>query len=103
MGGLDIFKTWRTKDGKWSSPQHLDYPVNSGADDFNFSKDPLFKSNDTIVQSGIFTSNRNQSQGDDIYSFQYIKNPNSVFNVPNKKVVKINIVATINFLKIETY
>lgn len=103
MGGLDIFKTWRTKDGKWSSPQHLDYPMNSGADDFNFSKDPLFKSNDTIVQSGIFTSNRNLTQGDDIYSFQYIKNPNNVFNVPNKKVGKINIVATINFLKIETY
>lgn len=103
MGGLDIFKTWRTKDGKWLSPQHLDYPMNSGADDFNFSKDPLFKSNDTIVQSGIFTSNRNLTQGDDIYSFQYIKNPNNVFNVPNKKLGKINIVATINFLKIETY
>lgn len=42
MGGLDIFKTWIQPSGQWVSPQRLPYPINSGADDYSISFDPLF-------------------------------------------------------------
>ncbi|GAB3539137.1 hypothetical protein GCM10027443_35370 [Pontibacter brevis] len=33
MGGLDIFKTTREKNKKWSEPQNLGYPLNTHADE----------------------------------------------------------------------
>lgn len=63
LGGLDIFKTsYNKKNSRFSAPIHLDYPINSGGDDFY-----LLKSSDT---SGIFSSSRIGGKGkDDIYRF----------------------------------
>lgn len=74
LGGLDIFKTWRWASGEWAIPQRLDYPINSGADDFSYSADPLFVRNDTLLEKAIFSSNRNQESGDDIYTLVKTKN-----------------------------
>ncbi|NOT37581.1 MAG: OmpA family protein [Saprospiraceae bacterium] len=68
FGGLDIYKTWRLTNQQWSIPQRLEYPVNSGADDFSYSHDLNFKRNDSILEKAIFSSNRNQDSGDDIYT-----------------------------------
>lgn len=67
MGGLDIFRSFRMENGEWSSPVNLKHPVNSGADDFNY----------TIIHSlnnlpfGYFTSTRQGGNGrEDIYTFK---------------------------------
>ena len=72
MGGLDIFKAQRVKNG-YKDPVNLKYPINSGADDFAFRIDkykPL-NADDTILSSGYFSSNRAGGKGsDDIYRFE---------------------------------
>jgi outer membrane protein OmpA-like peptidoglycan-associated protein/tetratricopeptide (TPR) repeat protein len=67
MGGLDIFKSFRMENGEWSPPVNLKHPINSGADDFNY----------TIIHSlnnlpyGYFTSTRQGGDGrEDIYTFK---------------------------------
>ena len=67
MGGLDIFKSFRLENGEWSPPVNLKYPINSGADDFNY----------TVIHSvnnlpfGYFTSTREGGNGrEDIYTFK---------------------------------
>ncbi|MFM7089660.1 MAG: OmpA family protein, partial [Bacteroidota bacterium] len=67
MGGLDIFRSFRMENGEWSPPVNLKHPVNSGADDFNY----------TIIHSlnnlpfGYFTSTRQGGNGrEDIYTFK---------------------------------
>lgn len=61
-GGLDVYKTIK-KDGKWTKPINLKYPINSPADDFGL-----------VISdsgSGFFSSNRENGVGsDDIYSFK---------------------------------
>lgn len=74
MGGLDIFRTYKTERSAWASPQNLKAPINSGADDFGLTvaarqipKSP----NPPILKSGYFTSNRPGGRGnDDIYRFE---------------------------------
>ncbi len=62
MGGLDIYKT-ENKDGKWSKPENLKYPLNSAGNDFGI----IFKGN---KEEGFLSSNRNGGKGsDDIYYF----------------------------------
>lgn len=34
LGGLDVLYSVRGEDGRWGSPVHLDYPLNSQSDDF---------------------------------------------------------------------
>ncbi|MFN8321091.1 MAG: OmpA family protein [Chitinophagales bacterium] len=72
MGGLDIFRASRTKGG-YKDPINIKAPINSGADDFAFHIDkykPL-NSDDTILYSGYFSSNRRGGKGsDDIYRFE---------------------------------
>lgn len=36
MGGFDVFKSVRDKDGSWSEPENLGYPINTAADDLYF-------------------------------------------------------------------
>jgi outer membrane protein OmpA-like peptidoglycan-associated protein len=36
MGGFDVFKSVREKDGNWSEPVNLGYPINTAADDLYF-------------------------------------------------------------------
>ena len=64
MGGLDIFKTEKGADGKFTkAPENLKYPMNSAGDDFGI----IFEGKKI---KGYFTSNREGGKGsDDIYSF----------------------------------
>ncbi|MEZ5013785.1 MAG: OmpA family protein [Chitinophagales bacterium] len=70
MGGLDIFSaSW--KNGKFSNVRNMEYPINSGADDFGLMMIPASEihSADTL-SAGYFTSNRKGGKGDDdIYLF----------------------------------
>jgi len=59
LGGKDIFLT-RWEDGQWMQPLHLEYPLNSEADDFGLVTDGDFS-------EGYLSTNREQS--DDIYKF----------------------------------
>jgi len=70
MGGLDIFKSYQTKDGSWTPVINLKSPINSGWDDFGYVVDPNFKPNGDLLQEGYFTSSRVDGEGsDDIYRF----------------------------------
>ncbi len=63
MGGYDIFETKLDSSGRLSPPSHLDYPINSGGDDFY-----ILKNSDS---TGIVSSSRINGKGlDDIYSFE---------------------------------
>ncbi|WP_299782645.1 OmpA family protein [uncultured Formosa sp.] len=67
LGGLDIFKAKGSKD-RWSNPENLKYPVNSGGDDFAY----VINKEKEKKLSGFFSSNRSGGIGkDDIYSFKY--------------------------------
>ncbi len=78
MGGFDIFKSVRQKNGDWSTPENLKSPINSGADDFGLIIDKR-------VQKGYFTSNRLGGAGnDDIYSFERFTPP------PRPVVIKLD-------------
>ncbi len=62
MGGLDIFETHGDKN-KWSTPENMQYPINSPKDDFL----PYFT---TSGVRGYLSSNREGGKGeDDIYYF----------------------------------
>jgi peptidoglycan-associated lipoprotein len=61
LGGFDIFKAVRGTDGKWIV-ENMKSPINSSGDDFAISFYPG-------EDRGLFTSNREGSRGDDIYSF----------------------------------
>ncbi|GAB6121286.1 PorE family type IX secretion system protein [Dysgonomonas termitidis] len=65
MGGLDIFKaSYNSATGRWS-PENMQSPVNSQADDFGIT----FEGE---RESGFFSSNRGDGKGlDHIYSFEY--------------------------------
>lgn len=61
LGGFDIFKAVKDKDGKWVV-ENMKAPINSTGDDFAISFYPG-------EDRGLFCSNREGSRGDDIYSF----------------------------------
>jgi peptidoglycan-associated lipoprotein len=61
LGGFDIFKAVKDKDGKWIV-ENMKAPINSAGDDFAIS---FYADEDR----GLFSSNREGSKGDDIYSF----------------------------------
>ena len=63
MGGLDIYKT-ENKNGSWSPPENMEFPINSTQDDFGFMPDSA------SATTGYFSSNRNSDDGTDhIFSF----------------------------------
>lgn len=65
MGGLDIYKAvYNRRSDKWDV-QNMGFPVNSQGDDFGIT---FFGE----MESGFFSSNRNEAKGaDHIYSFEY--------------------------------
>ena len=70
MGGLDIFRSVKSKDGSWSPVINLKSPINSGWDDFGYMVDPNFRANGDLLQEGYFCSSRVDGEGnDDIYRF----------------------------------
>ncbi len=102
MGGLDVFRTYKSEKNAWSPPHNLKSPINSGADDFGFivetGKNPSppaggagregAKPGD-LIKAGYFTSNRpleTAKGGDDIYRFEQ--------RVPPPKPPKIDTLPT---------
>jgi len=70
MGGLDVFRSVKTKEDAWSPIINLKAPINSGWDDFGYVVDPNFKPSGDILHEGYFTSSRVDGKGsDDIYRF----------------------------------
>lgn len=61
MGGLDLFMAHKGEDGKWIV-ENMKSPINSTGDDFAIS----FYQGE---ERGLFSSNREGSRKDDIYSF----------------------------------
>jgi outer membrane protein OmpA-like peptidoglycan-associated protein len=78
MGGLDIFRTTKSRSGRWSPLQNLRSPINSGADDFGYIVDYQSEKLDTVLQVGYFTSNREGN--DDIYKYSKVL-------LPPKKII----------------
>lgn len=90
MGGLDVFKT--VKDGdKWSTPENMNYPINSDKDDFGFLINQETK-------TGYLSSSR--SNQDVIYQFkQYAPTFNLFGHVQfkeSKKPVADALVSVVN-------
>ena len=69
MGGLDVFSSYRTGEDRWSSPQNLRPPVNSGQDDFGYIVAQGSGLPDGVLQRGYFTSARDGGV-DNIYRFE---------------------------------
>lgn len=71
LGGLDIFKTYLDANGKWSKPENLKAPINSGSDDFSLIIDRNNQKtrNSTVKLAGYFSSSRAGTGSDDIYKF----------------------------------
>ncbi|MBI1224863.1 MAG: OmpA family protein [Bacteroidetes bacterium] len=71
MGGLDIFKTYKSAGGAWAPVQNLKPPLNSGSDDFAYVIDYQAKKAQDVLQVGYFSSNRPDGPGnDDLYRFE---------------------------------
>lgn len=73
LGGYDIFKTYLDKDRRWSKPENLGYPINSGADDFSFIVDYKAPTKANVIRQGYFVSSRDSGAKDDIYKFNQFK------------------------------
>jgi outer membrane protein OmpA-like peptidoglycan-associated protein/tetratricopeptide (TPR) repeat protein len=69
MGGLDIYKT-QDSNGVFKVAENLQYPINSGGDDFGISFVPANERKDTMqTPIAYICSNRDGGKGDDdIYS-----------------------------------
>ena len=104
MGGYDIFKTFKLKDGSWANPLNMKPPINSGSDDFGFVIDNHSVKKEGIFQQGYFTSNRVGGKGnDDIYKFERgTPPPRPVVIVPEKpKETKIEYKKTLDIIVLE--
>lgn len=97
MGGLDIFRVYKTTPTTWSSPVNLMAPINSGADDFGFFIDKSFVPNNKSLQKGYLSSDRPGGLGaDDIYEFNlvpYIEKPKS--KIPGKITLDVYVLEKI--------
>lgn len=102
MGGWDIFKAYRLKDGSWTQPQNMKAPINSGADDFGFIIDKNQNPTNGVLSKGFFTSNRTGGKGgDDIYTFeQRIPPPRPVVLKPDTPKTKITTIVYKNILDV---
>jgi outer membrane protein OmpA-like peptidoglycan-associated protein len=86
MGGLDVFKTFKSRAGRWSPLQNLKAPINSGADDFGYIVDYQSAKEDTVLQVGYLTSNRNGT--DDIFKFsKVVLPPEKVIPPPVEEII----------------
>jgi outer membrane protein OmpA-like peptidoglycan-associated protein len=62
MGGYDLFKTEKDKEGKWSDPENLAYPINT-------CKDEIGLIINAKGDKAYFSSDRLEGKGKDIFSF----------------------------------
>jgi peptidoglycan-associated lipoprotein len=79
MGGLDIFMAQKNADGKWIV-ENMKSPINSTGDDFAIN----FYAGE---ERGLFTSNREGSLKDDIYTFVL---PPKVYEIEGDVINKEN-------------
>jgi outer membrane protein OmpA-like peptidoglycan-associated protein len=94
MGGLDIFRTYKSERNAWAPPFNLKAPINSGADDFGYAALPVTsktvsKKPGDLLRTGFFTTNRTLEGargGDDIFRFEQ--------RVPPPKPPKVDTVPT---------
>jgi len=71
MGGYDIFFSVKDKDGKWTEPQNLGYPINTPDDD-------VFFVTDASGEQGYYTSVRIDGSGmKDIFRINFPSTENS--------------------------
>lgn len=83
MGGFDIFKTVKQKDGTWSKPVNLGYPINTPDDDVYF----VMAANG---QTGYYSSVKDDALGfTDIYKVSYIKDEKPI-KVKDSLIVEQN-------------
>lgn len=80
MGGYDIFKTER-KDGEWTEPENMDYPVNTTGDDVYIS----------VMASGehaYISSVRTEGEGSqDIYKVTFLGPEKKVVNTTEDQLI----------------
>jgi peptidoglycan-associated lipoprotein len=71
MGGLDIYRTYLMENGRYSAPENLKPPVNSGADDFAYTVVRRRGVGLDATVTGYFSSSRPGGSGsDDIYAYE---------------------------------
>jgi outer membrane protein OmpA-like peptidoglycan-associated protein len=63
MGGQDIFYSRLKKDGTWSTPKNIGYPINTFVDDFGL----IVNAHGNLA---MYSSNRNGSRDWDIFQFE---------------------------------
>ncbi len=89
MGGWDVFKATRQRDGNFSTPVNMKAPVNTGSDDFGFIVDNISTLKEGFFQQGYFASNRIGGKGnDDVYRFERGTPPPRPVKLDTPKVVK---------------
>lgn len=79
LGGLDIFRATPLENGLWKV-ENMGAPINSPGDDFAISFYPG-------EERGLFSSNREGSRGDDIYTFEL---PLKTYGVNGKLYNKVS-------------
>ncbi|OJJ20926.1 hypothetical protein BKI52_10120 [marine bacterium AO1-C] len=82
MGGYDIFFVNKEKDGKWSNPYNMKYPINTSDDDIYFviSSDGM---------KGYYASVKGDTEGEkDIYEIYHPEGDNLLALKPKKKPKK---------------
>jgi outer membrane protein OmpA-like peptidoglycan-associated protein len=102
MGGLDVFKTYQVENRKWVPPINMKPAINSEADDFGFFVDTSFTRNDSVYLKGLLSSNRAQTDNDEIYSVELRKRAETKQIIPPGKF-KWEIVVNIQFVSHEIY
>ena len=68
-GGYDIFSAYVDTDGRWTNPENIGRPINSGADDFGLAIDVNASAREDILLQGYLSSNRNMGTRDDLFMF----------------------------------
>ncbi|MEI2693468.1 MAG: OmpA family protein [Saprospiraceae bacterium] len=102
LGGLDVFKTYKISDSKWTPPINLKPDINSEADDFGFFIDKSFVANDTVFQKALLSSNRNFNRQDEIYSVE-LRKRSQIPSIQGPKKFKWDVQANIQFVTAESY
>ncbi len=67
LGGLDVYRSTTNENGVYGKVNNIGKPINSAMDDFAFVID-------TQSKTGYFSTNRNGTRSDDVYSFKEDEN-----------------------------
>jgi len=81
MGGFDIFKCTKNKEGGWSSPENLGYPINTPEDD-------VFYISDKDGTYGYYSTTRPEGfGGKDIYKVVKLGTEKEFYTLTKEKLV----------------